>query len=113
MTTDKVNALMMQLQNKIPEEQAAVLKNALVRATDESYDVVSTLSLKSSTTTLLFSIFLGGFGVDRFYIGDTGVGVAKLLFGWLTFGIWPFIDIFISYKRAKAKNLNKILAAAV
>lgn len=113
MTQEKVSALMRQLQNKIPENQVVILKNALSKAQDESYDVLSSMTFKSATTTLLLSIFLGGFGVDRFYIGDVGVGICKLLFGMLTLGIWPFIDIFVTYKKAKVKNLNKILAAAI
>ena len=64
----------------------------------------------SSTTTLLLSIFLGGLGVDRFYVGDVGLGIAKLLFGWITFGIWPFIDIFVSYKKARIKTFENIMA---
>jgi hypothetical protein len=35
---------------------------------------------------------LGICGVGRFYTGHIGLGVAQLLLGWLTCGIWPLID---------------------
>ena len=35
------------------------------------------LPIKGKTKTLLLSIFLGGIAVDRFYIGDKGVGAAN------------------------------------
>ncbi|MGL4831872.1 MAG: TM2 domain-containing protein [Propionibacteriaceae bacterium] len=53
------------------------------------------MSDKSKTTALLLSFFLGIFGIDRFYLGYTGLGIVKLLFGWLTFGIWPLIDFIL------------------
>lgn len=40
----------------------------------------------------ILGFFLGVLGVDRFYLGNVGLGVAKLFLGWLTFGIWPLID---------------------
>jgi hypothetical protein len=53
------------------------------------------ISPKSRTVASVLGFFLGGLGVDRFYLGNTGMGVAKLLVGWLTLGIWPLIDWII------------------
>jgi TM2 domain-containing membrane protein YozV len=53
------------------------------------------VSPKSWMTAWLLSFFLGGWGVDRFYLGNTGMGVAKLLVGWMTLGIWPLIDFIV------------------
>lgn len=48
--------------------------------------------MKNKTTALILSILVGGLGVDRFYLGYTGMGILKLLTGGV-FGIVYIIDI--------------------
>ena len=49
---------------------------------------------KNRLTAILLSIFTGGLGIDRFYLGYTGSGVVKLLTaGGL--GIWSLIDLIM------------------
>ncbi len=52
------------------------------------------VSDKQFITALLLSVLVGGLGVDRFYLGYTGLGVLKLLtLGGC--GIWSLIDLIL------------------
>ncbi|MCK4473749.1 TM2 domain-containing protein [Candidatus Parcubacteria bacterium] len=59
-------------------------------------------SEKDWLITLLLSIFVGAFGIDRFYLGKTGTGILKLITGG-GFGIWWLIDV-ISIATGKMKD---------
>lgn len=58
-----------------------------------------TVSPKSRLATLLFAIFLGGFGVHSFFVGKVGIGIAQIAITVLSFGtlfwIWPLIDVIL------------------
>ena len=64
---------------------------------------------KDYMTALLLSIFLGGLGIDRFYLGYTGLGIAKLLtLGGC--GIWSLIDLILIAMRNIPDSNNRPLA---
>lgn len=55
-------------------------------------EVPGLFSQKEWLTALLLSVFVGSLGVDRFYLGQSGLGVVKLItFGGC--GVWSLIDI--------------------
>jgi TM2 domain-containing membrane protein YozV len=67
----------------------------------------SSTSIKDPTTSLIVSILAGSLGIDRFIIGDTGLGIGKLLTCG-GFGIWAIVDWFMIQKATREKNMQKI-----
>ena len=84
-----------------------VIRQKLENASDDALVSLQSTELKDPTTILLISIFLGSLGINRFMIGDTGIGVLKLLTGGLC-GILTIIDWFTISRKAKQVNLAKI-----
>jgi TM2 domain-containing membrane protein YozV len=63
------------------------------------------MNLKDPTTSLIVSILGGQLGIDRFIIGDTGMGVGKLLTcGGM--GIWAIVDWFLIMGRTREVNFE-------
>jgi hypothetical protein len=63
---------------------------------------------KEWLVALLLSIFLGCFGVDRFYIGHVGLGLLKLFtFGGC--GIWWLVDVILIATNALKDSQGRLL----
>jgi len=81
------------------------VREKLLSLDDSRSSIVHSLQFKEPTTALIISIFGGAYGIDRFYIGDTGMGVGKLLTcGGL--GIWAIIDWFMIQGATREKNMQ-------
>ena len=60
---------------------------------------------KDRTTALLLSLFFGTIGVDRFYLGQTGLGLLKL-FTAGGCGFWSLVDLFMIMGVADRLNMD-------
>lgn len=108
MDSNQIDQLLIAYSSKIPAESMPMVRERLLSCDSMTTASAALCQLKDPTIALVLSICLGGFGVDRFYIGDAGLGVGKLL----TCGgvyIWWFIDLFLIMDATRKKNLNTLL----
>ena len=84
-----------------------VLRSKLEKADEATFLSIQACELKDPTTLLLVSIFLGTLGIDIFMLGDTGMGILKLLTCGCC-GILTIIDWFTIIRKTKQKNLSTL-----
>ena len=92
----------------LPEERLNEIRELLASADDNKVNLLNAPPLKGKTMMLLISVFLGSYGVDRFMLGDTTMGVIKLLTCGGC-GIWTIIDWFSIINKTKEYNYKKII----
>lgn len=103
-----INSLLALWQDKIPADGVYMLRESLEKIDESKLSNLYMVQLKNPIVGLVLGIFIGVFGADRFYKGDIGIGVAKLLICWITFGIWWLVDLFLVWQGIKKDNLNRI-----
>ena len=107
MDAQKVDMFIMSNGKFFEGHQMNMIRERLLALDDSKWAMLSTIQLKDPTTSLIISILAGSLGIDRFMIGDTGLGVGKLLTcGGL--GIWVIIDWFMIQKATRERNMQKI-----
>lgn len=93
--------------NKFPALQMGELRAQLATSDSrDTYPVMST-EYRDPYLALILSFFFGVFGVDRFYVGDIGVGFGKLaltVLGGIGGVIWWFVDLFLIVNRTRQRN---------
>ena len=87
--------------------QLMKIREQLLTMDESRWAPLQTMQFKDPTTSLIVSLLGGPLGIDRFLIGDTGLGVGKLLTCG-GFGIWAIIDLFLIMGATRDKNLQKL-----
>ena len=102
--------MFMMMNNKyLPESQIMFVRERLLAADDSKQGLLHAVQFKDPTIALILSLLTGNLGIDRFYIGDTGLGIGKLITcGGL--GIWTIIDWFMIMGTTREKNLMRLMS---
>ena len=87
--------------------QLSQIREKIAVMDDSKFNMLQSVPLKDPQTSLILSLFVGVYGVDRFYIGDTGIGIGKLLTCGGLF-VWTIIDWFQIQSATRNNNFQKI-----
>ncbi|HLF14739.1 MAG TPA: TM2 domain-containing protein [Bacteroidota bacterium] len=107
MDQQKVDMFIMSYSKYFEGHQIGSIRERLLKLDDSKFVMLQAANLKDPVITLVISIVGGSLGIDRFFIGDTGLGIAKLLTcGGL--GIWTIVDWFLIMGRTREINLQRL-----
>ncbi|WP_177765233.1 TM2 domain-containing protein [Flavobacterium sp. I3-2] len=111
MDAQKVDMFMMTNAKYFESHQIYNIRNLLLELDDSKWAYISSIQFKDPTTILIVSLLAGLFGIDRFMIGDVGIGIGKLL----TCGgfyIWAIVDLFLIMGATREKNFETLMMYA-
>ena len=107
MEQQKVDMFIMTYSKYFEGYQLSQIRERLMNLDDSKFVMLQAANLKDPVITLVISIVGGSLGIDRFFIGDTGLGIAKLLTcGGL--GVWTIVDWFLIMGRTREVNLQRL-----
>ena len=112
MEQNKIDLFIASMGEKFPGYKLMLIRDQLERVDDSRLIVIQSVEYKDPTTLLIISIFVGHLGIDRFMLGQTGLGIAKLLTCG-GFGFWTIIDWFTIKNDTKELNYQRFLQVAI
>lgn len=108
MDAEKVNLFIATKGDNFPAESIPMIRERLINLSSNNEMAIMAMDYTNPVLTIILSVLFGELGIDRFIIGDIGLGIGKLLTGGGC-GIWWLIDLFLIMDATKKKNLEKLM----
>jgi len=108
MDAEKVNLFIATKGDNFPAESIPMIRERLINLSSNNEMAIMAMDYTNPILTIILSVLFGELGIDRFIIGDIGLGIGKLLTGGGC-GIWWLIDLFLIMDATKKKNLEKLM----
>ncbi len=110
MEQQKINEFVATYGKNFAEADMPLIKEKLATVDDSKFEELTAIPYKNPTLIIVLSIFFGTLGVDRFMLGQVGLGIVKLITCGAG-GIWTIIDWFMVMGKAREMNRTKFLNA--
>ena len=92
-----------------PTEQVQYIRQRLEALPEQQLSMLYSISFQDPTMMLIISLFGGSLGIDRFMLGQVGLGIGKLLTCGGC-GIWSIVDWFLIMDATRQSNAQKLFA---
>ena len=92
-----------------PTEQVQYIRQRREALPEQQLSLLYSISFQDPTMMLVISLFGGSLGIDRFMLGQVGLGIGKLLTCGGC-GIWSIVDWFLIMDATRQSNAQKLFA---
>ncbi len=108
MRDNSITLFMVSYGKRFPSYRISEMKSVMNEITDNQFSIIQSFDYKDPNMIFVVSFLFGNLGIDRFLLGDTLLGVLKLLTCGGCF-IWYIIDWFLIIDRTKEVNYQKFM----
>ena len=107
MDKEKVDVYLLTHGKYFEAQAIPYIRQKLLSLSEDEFYKLQLVEYKDPTMLLVVSVLVGSLGIDRFLVGDIGLGIGKLItLGGC--GIWAIIDWFLIMGRTRQVNFQKL-----
>ncbi len=110
MDAQTVDLFLMANSKYLEDHQMYLIRERLIAMDESKWRMLQFMQFNDPVIILIVSLITGPLAIYRFMIGDTGMGVLKLI-TCVGLGIWMLVDWVIIMGITRRKNTEKLMMA--